>query len=147
MDSDFVIDLEELFKNVQNAEVISLFFPLLRKVLLVDTRHDDVEGPLIRVVPMVSSSDERVRELRRLRPRFGRPQSLTLIPWPKFVDSVERLGVLQALIQRVVLLGYVDRIGDFRGCMDQLREFEQAELVAAIQGENYETLWQRSGAS
>lgn len=147
MDSDFVIDLPEILKNIQSAEVISLYFPLFRKVLLADFRHDDMEGPMVRVAPMVDSVDERIRALRRMRPRFGKPESVTLIPWPKYVDSVERLGVLQALVQRVVLLGYLDRAADFRTCMDELRAAEQRELLAAIKGEYYETLWQRKEAS
>ena len=143
MDSDYVIDLPEVLKNVQEAEVVSLYFPLFRKVLLVDTRHDEIEGPVVRVVPMVNTVEERVRALRRMRPRFGRPQSLTLIPWPKQVDSVERLGVLNALMERLVLLGYADRVPEFRKCVGELREYERAEMVAAITGENYETIWPR----
>lgn len=141
MDSDYVIDLPEVLNNVRTAEVVSLYFPLFRKVLLFDARHDDVEGPMVRVVPMVNSVEERVRALRRLRPRFGRPQSITLVPWPKSVDSAERLGVVQALMQRLALLGYADRVPELRACLEELRQAERAELVAAITGEHYETLW------
>ncbi|MCX6023599.1 MAG: hypothetical protein NTZ05_18065 [Chloroflexi bacterium] len=143
VDSDFVIDLPEVLKNVQDAEIVSIFFPLLRKVLLVDTRHDDVEGPIVRVAPMVNSVDERIRSLRKMRPRFGRPQSVTLVPWPKYVASVERLGILEALVRRMVLLGYADRVKDFRSAMDELKRLEEAEFVAAVTGENYQTIWER----
>ena len=38
MDSDFFMDLEEVKENLSSAEVVSLYFPLLGKVLLVDVR-------------------------------------------------------------------------------------------------------------
>src|SRR5207245_8839458 len=74
MDSDFLIDVGEVRESLASAEVISVFFPLLQKVLLVDTRHDEVEGPMVKVATVAASMEHRLRALRRMRPRFDRPQ-------------------------------------------------------------------------
>ena len=46
MDGDFRVNLEELLRKIDNAEVISIYFPLLRKTILVDTRFT-MEDPLV----------------------------------------------------------------------------------------------------
>ena len=45
MDGDFRIDLEEVLKNIDSAEVISIYFPLLRKTILIDTRFTEEGFP------------------------------------------------------------------------------------------------------
>ncbi|MBI4497447.1 MAG: hypothetical protein HY689_06070 [Chloroflexi bacterium] len=143
MDSDFPIDLPQVLEDIRTAEVLSILFPLVRKVLLLDTRHDSLEGPLVRVAPMVNSVEERTRSLRRMRPRFGAPEEVRLVPWPKYVASLERLGVVDALAQRIVLLGYADRVPALRRALQELQALEQDELLAAVTGDNYDSLWER----
>src|SRR4051812_20468969 len=87
MDNEFGLDLREIIKKFENAEVLSVYFPLLAKTLVIDMRSDDESEPLVRIVPMVNSVEERFRSLRRMRPRFRRPESITLVPWPKYVDA------------------------------------------------------------
>lgn len=38
MDGDFRIDLDDLLKNVNTADVVFIYFPVLRKTILIDTR-------------------------------------------------------------------------------------------------------------
>ncbi|MFQ5872281.1 MAG: hypothetical protein ACE5JL_00565 [Dehalococcoidia bacterium] len=142
MDGDFRLDLEEIAKNIESAEVISVFFPLLRKTLLLDTRCDIEDGPMVKVVPMVDSVEERFRVLKRMRPRLPRPESVIVIPWPKYVSSLKRLGLWDKIAQRIVSTGSKDAVERCDECYQKLVEQDNAELAAVIKGENYYTLWE-----
>jgi hypothetical protein len=146
MDFDYRVDISEVQRGIDSSEVIALYFPLLRKTLLMDTRHNAVDGPLIKVVPMASSAEERFRELRRLRPRFPRPESLTLIPWPKYVSSLVQLEVWDHIVRRFVDVGSPDIVRQCEACLRELRDAEREELRRAITGEHYQSLWDVSGA-
>src|SRR3954447_26445023 len=101
MDSDYQLDMDELQRRLQETEVAGIYFPFLRRTLLIDLRTSVVEGPLVIVTPMVDSVEDRVRSLKKLRPRFPRPSSMMLVPWPKFVSGLERLGVLGLVEDRL----------------------------------------------
>ncbi|MEX2236978.1 MAG: hypothetical protein WEB00_05520 [Dehalococcoidia bacterium] len=149
MDSDFFrVDMSEVLNSVQSADVLTIYFPLLRKTLLIDGRSNEHDGPMVALVPMVATPDERLRELRRMRPRFPGPDSITFIPWPKYVDSLERLGVLEKLMARFVDGGYTSLVGECRDAFVELQRLERQEMYNAIKGETYDTLWdaQESGA-
>src|SRR3989337_395317 len=105
MDSDFRIDIGEVKRAIDYGEIIALYFPLLRKTLLMDSRTTPVDGPMIRVVPMASSAEERFRELVRMRPRLPTPESINIIPWPKYVASLPRMGVWDHIVRRFLALG------------------------------------------
>ena len=95
MDSDFRIDIGEVQRAIDVGDITALYFPLLRKTLLMDTRTTGVDGPMIKVVPMASSPEERFRDLVRMRPRLPKPESINIVPWPKYVASLvsdERTG-------------------------------------------------------
>ena len=143
MDGDFRLDLSEVTRNIETAQIICLYFPLLRKTLLADTRFDVEDGPLVKIVPMVDSVEERFRTLRRLRPRFPKPDSLTVIPWPKYVDSLVRLGIWDKLIARVIATGDKTAVRRCQETLDELRRLEMEEFSHVIRGESYHTVWQR----
>ena len=143
MDTDFRMDVDEINRNIDTAEVMGVYFPLIRKTLLIDTRSDGVDGPMIRVVPMVNNMEERFRSLRRLRPRFPRPESVTLIPWPKYVTSLKRLGIWDRVVQRFVGAGDMEAVRACEETFNELAELEKREIVEAIKGERYTTLWER----
>ena len=143
MDSDFFMDLEEVKENLSSAEVVSLYFPLLGKVLLVDVRHNPHEGPMVRLAPMVSSIEERIRSIRRMRPRFGRPNHVAILPWPKYVDSLLRLGLWDIIANRLQADGYAESVEEGLRALQELRELEHSEVLAPVKGENYESLWEQ----
>lgn len=145
MDSDFRIDINEVARSIDLGEVIALYFPLLRKTLLMDARSSGVDGPMIKVVPMASSPEERFRELIRMRPRFAKPESITLIPWPKYVASLVRLEVWDRIVRRFLEIGPPEIVRQCDDCLQELYSAEQQELRNAITGETYETLWDTSG--
>ncbi len=147
MDSDFRVDINEVIKNLESADVVSFFFPLLRKTLLLDMRSDSVDGPLVRVVPMVDNIEERFRSLRRMRPRFARPESITVIPWPKYVGGLVRSGLWDRIVRRFADQGHADAVRACQEALDELFELERQELANAISGEKYQSLWERTKKS
>ncbi|MDA1062349.1 MAG: hypothetical protein O2895_05520, partial [Chloroflexi bacterium] len=101
LDSGFELDIEAVRENIAEAEVVTLYFPLLRKTLLVDTRTTERLGPMVRVVPMASSTADRFESLQRLRPELPKPESITMIPWGRPVASLRAAGVWDRLLARL----------------------------------------------
>jgi hypothetical protein len=145
LDGGYDIDLQAVIANVAEAEVVSLYFPLLRKTLLVDTRTSPSTGPLVCVVDMVNTSEERMRSLRRMRPQFARPDSITMIPWLRRIESLRGLGVWAAIERRLDRSGGARVVRDASACLDELGAYEQREFRRAVTGEQYQTLWGRLG--
>lgn len=145
MDSDYRIDFTEVYRAIDHAEIIALFFPLLRKTLLMDTRTTALDDPLIKVVPMAASAEERYRELVRMRPRLPKPESVNIVPWPKLVGSLERTGVWDRIVQRYIDIGPPEIVKQCHASIKELHAFEYEEIRNAITGENYETLWDADG--
>ena len=141
MDGEFNLDLQEVMDSVDNAEVVSLFFPTFGKTVLIDTRSLGDQGPLVRIMPMVSSPRERLRSLRSLRPEFPRVNNLTVIPWTRYVHSLVTLGVWDRIVTRLADSGHDGAVVDCASVINELGRLEKAELAAIVLGENYHTLW------
>lgn len=145
MDSDFRIDIGEVHRAIDSGEIIALYFPLLRKTLLMDTRTSAVDGPMIKVVPMASSPEERFRELVRMRPRFPKPETINIIPWPKYTGSLVRTEVWDHIVRRFIELGPPNIVRQCEDCLQEIRDEEREEIRRAITGEGYETFWDARG--
>ena len=78
------------------------------------------------------------RGLRRLRPQFPRPESLTMIPWGRRVASLVECGLWTHLVARI------DDPAVAEACMARLRALELAEFRDAIVGRSYQALWSRA---
>jgi len=143
LDSGIELDLERVVQNIDEADVITIYFPLLRKTLILDTRRNEHAGPLVTLVPIAQDDLDRYRSFRRLRPDFPRPESISMIPWTHRVDSLCRLGVWDRLVARVedcapdpcAFVAMAD------SCLNELRDLEVRELLRAVSGEQYQTLW------
>jgi hypothetical protein len=146
MDSDFRIDIGEVKRAIDYGEIIALYFPLLRKTLLMDTRTTPVDGPLIKAVPMAASAEERFRELVRMRPRLPKPESINIVPWPKYVETLVRLGVWDNIVRRFIEIGSPEIVRQCEAALEELRQVERDEIRRVITGENCETLWDASGS-
>jgi hypothetical protein len=141
MDQEFKIDLAEVRQSVARADVITVHFLYFRETLLLDVRRSSSEGPLVRVRPAVDTIDDRIKDIRTLRPRFGKPESLTYIPWPKFVISLKESGVWDVLVDRLVSAGGADVEADMERLYRRLRVDEWNEYRKAIAGKGYKTVW------
>jgi hypothetical protein len=145
LDSDFRIDVSEVNKNIDVADVVAMYFPLLRKTLLMDMRTNDVDGSMIKVVPMANTPEERFQSLLKMRPRFGRPDSITIIPWGKYMQSLVDLGIWERIVKRFADTGSPEAVRDCQRCYNDLVKLERKEIQRAITGENYETIWGERG--
>ncbi|MBI4235828.1 MAG: hypothetical protein HY688_00530 [Chloroflexi bacterium] len=143
MDNDFRLDLAELARSIEEADIITILFPLLQKTLLIDTRYDVEDDPLVRLVPVVSGPEERLQTIRRMRPQFPNPERVAFIPWPKYASSLVRLGVYDTLRRRLEKTGRRTPVEALRTSLRELEQLERKEIVAVIQGQGYRTLWER----
>lgn len=143
MDNAFRFSLSQVLAAIGEAEVISIFFPVLGQALVVDIRHDAIEGPFIGLVPMVSTVEERLRSLERLRPRFGRPEGLLAIPWQRRVGGLRDYRLLERIADRLERAGTPNARRKCEDAFQRLLAAERAEMMAAIRGEGYRALWER----
>ena len=141
MEGNFLFDIDQVIQNVSEAEVMSVFFPTLRRSLIVDTRSNESVGPFVRLMPMARSPQDRMRSIRRLRPQFPRPANLTLIPWQRYVDSLVESGVWDQIVERIRQSGDEAAVSACSQALSDLRQMERDELVSAITGRNYHTIW------
>jgi hypothetical protein len=140
-DGGFDLDIDAVRENVAEAEVVTLYFPFLRRTLLVDTRSTDSVGPLVRVVPVARNSAERFESVQRLRPELPKPESITMIPWRRRVGSLQAAGVWDLLLARLSESGDGGSLAAARRCLGALTTLEAREFGDAIRGEHYQTLW------
>lgn len=142
MDYDFTVDISEIKHVIETSDVMVIRFPVIDRRLLVDTRCDAEDGPMVRLVPRVSSAQERFRNLKQLRPRFPLPKHIVAFAWPKHISSLESFGVWQAIIDRCGSLGYEGITRDCDVAFQELLRAEREEILAAIKGDGYETIWE-----
>jgi len=143
MDMDYPVDLPEVLEIVDSADVVIVRFSTVPKRLLLDFRGSASQPPLVRLVRRVRSAEERFRELRRLRPGVDLPDQIMTFHWPKDVSSLERLGVLSRIADKARRTGHPDIETQCVQVFDELLALERDELVAAVAGEGYQTLWER----
>jgi hypothetical protein len=144
MDNDYAINIDEIMRTIDSADVLRIRFLLLDKRLLIDNRFNEYEGPLIKIVPRAGSSEESFRNLKRLRPRFPLPDRMTAIWWPKYVNSLRTTGVWDCIVRRVAESGYNDSVAQCETVLAELIELEQQEIRNAISGKGFQTIWQKS---
>jgi hypothetical protein len=139
VEDDLGVDLSEILNVVNTAEVFVVMFHLFERRLLVDTRTSEQDQPLIRVVDRVRSSDERFRELMRLRPRLAAPEKIIAFQWPRTVRTMVESGVWQAITDRLTSLGSPDSA--VLAVLHELQWEERREEIKAVRGEEpYRTL-------
>jgi hypothetical protein len=147
MDNEYRLDYSEILKTVRNADVILFRFVTAPQRLLLDYRTNDLDGPLLKVVPRAKDAEDRFKSLKILRPRFRLPQKISAVWWPRYVDRLVEDGIWDAIVKRVSDLGYEQIAEESAIILEELRRMERAELANAIGGEGYRTLWPVGNAS
>jgi hypothetical protein len=143
MDNDYQFALDELLRLIRDQEVMLIRFVIVPKRLLFDARFSELEGPVLKLVPRASSPQDRFRELRRLRPRFSLPERLTVIAWPKFVESLVTTGVWAEIEGRLGRSGFPGALQQAASILQELQSLERAERRNAIRGDGYRSYWDR----
>ena len=143
---DYGLDLDEVARVIDAAEVLVVRFAILDKRLLIDARTSEGEGPLIAVVPKASSVEDRFKALKKLRPRLPLPDKIMSFMWPRQMETFRASGLWEKIEGRMVSLGGEQMLEPCKAAFEELEREEKAEVVAAIRGgETYQSLWERSG--
>ncbi len=147
MDNDFNVDLAEIASTVRTHDVVIVRFITVGERLLLDFRATEIDGPLVKLVDPVRSVQDRYRHLRQIRPRFGDPEKIVSVFWPRFARSLEETGVWAEVISRIVETGHPDAIREAEGELALVLGKERAHQRDAVAGsERFRTLWSASPA-
>lgn len=135
--------LSQVLSGIAEAEVITIFFPLLRRAIVVDTRMDNEDRQMVRVMPQVNSMNERIRSIERLRPQLGKVRSILGVPWMKSVRRLGDDGVTQRLVNRLCAAGMSQATAEahVHDAAEQLWRLERMAFVRMIKGDGFRTLW------
>jgi hypothetical protein len=143
---DYGLDMDEVSRVIDTAEVLVVRFAILDKRLLIDARTSETEGPLIAVVEKADSVEERFKSLKKMRPRFSLPDKIMSFMWPRHIETFRNSGLAQKITERLVALGGEEMVAKTHAAFDELAGMEKVEVVSAIRGgEGYQTLWERPG--
>jgi hypothetical protein len=135
--------LGQVLSAINEADVISIFLPLLRRALVIDLRGAPEAPPMVRVLGQVNSIEERISSIERLRPGMGKIRSILGVPWLKSVRSLEEVGITDRLIERLTEAGMhrTESVPALRDAINQLWKIEKLAFAGLIRGEGYRTLW------
>ena len=143
---DYGLDMNEVARVIDSAEVLVVRFAILDKRLLIDSRTSEQEGPLIAIVPKAGSVEERFKSLKKLRPRFSLPDKIMSFMWPRHMETFRNSGLWQKIEARLVSLGGEEMAARCAQVYDTLAREEKAEVLSAIRGgEGYQSLCERTG--
>tara|TARA_Y100000996_G_C22541855_1_gene650306 strand:- start:996 stop:1436 length:441 start_codon:yes stop_codon:yes gene_type:complete len=134
---------EEILISLKNSDVISIFFPYLKKTILIDKRTADNENPTILLTDMVRTPRERVQSLQKLRPNLPNIENILLIPWTRYIISLKDSGVWNAIYDTLNenLIGEEYQLID--EIFKQLLILEKRSLVEVIKGTSFKTVWEK----
>jgi len=144
MDNTYHLDYEAILNTVRDAEVVAFRFVTVPDRLLIDNRFNETEGPMVKLVPKVSTAEERFKSLKMLRPRFRLPSKISAIWWPRYINGLAESGVWDAIVDRIANNGFPDAARACDDILNELRRLERMEMFNAIGGEGYRTLWPAS---
>ncbi len=135
--------LSQVLSGISEAEVVTIFFPLLRRAMVIDARTDDQNAFMVKVMPQVNSMEERIRSIEKLRPQLGKVRSILGVPWMKSVRRLDEHGVTRMLVDKLVSAGatYGEADEAVQGAANQLWRLEKMAFVRMIRGEGFSTLW------
>ena len=142
---DYGLDIDEVTRVIDAAEVLVVRFAILDKRLLIDTRTNETDGPLIAVVPRAQSVEDRFKSLKKLRPLFPLPEKIMSFMWPRHVETMKNAGVWEKIESRLVSLGGEPMMEQCQSAYRELAHQERLEVLSAIKGgEGYQSLWERA---
>ncbi len=142
---DYGLDIDEVTRVIHSAEVLVVRFAILDKRLLIDTRTNEDDGPLIAVVPRAQSVEDRFKSLKKLRPRFPLPEKIMSFMWPRHIETMKSAGVWEKIEKRLVSLGGDSMTESCAEVYQDLAHQERLEVLSAIRGgEGYQSLWERA---
>ena len=126
---------------MRTADVVAFRFLTVPERLLIDNRFSEADAPMVKLVPRVTTAEERFKSLKILRPCFRLPSKISAISWPRYINGLVESGVWDAIVARIAENGFADAARECDEILAELRRLERAEMLNAIGGEGYGTLW------
>lgn len=144
MSEEFGIDLEDVFKVIDQSEVLIVRFSTVgTKRLLIDFRADAENLPFIGLVAPANSVEERIKSVKKLRPSFPYPEKFMSFQWPRSIPVLEVSGVWDQVRDRMVAIGGESVFGMSTEVYNELVFEERQQIVGAIRGsDEWQTIWQ-----
>ncbi|MDQ6692808.1 MAG: hypothetical protein M3014_00065 [Chloroflexota bacterium] len=135
--------LRETLSDIAEAETITVFFPLLRRAIVIDTRHNEANAQMVKVMPQANSMDQRIRAIEQVRPELGKVRSIVGIPWMKSVRQLDEQGITPQLVRRLVVTGMDERLArkSVGAALRELWQLENLAFARMIRGHGFKTLW------
>jgi hypothetical protein len=147
MNDDYGVDIDEVYKVIDAADVLVVRFHIIQKRLLVDFRSKGEVGPMLAVVERAESVEERFRSIKRMRPEFGFPEKVMSFAWPRSMPVFVASGTWQHIVDRVSSIGGEASERHAAETLEALFAEERREVAGAIRGaDHYQTLWERQRA-
>jgi hypothetical protein len=143
-DNGILVDVEEIGKMIDGADVFALGFAHISERLLVDSRSNDEEVALVQIVEPAGSAPERLSWLYRRRPSLGAPQSFAFIGWPHSPGFLVQSGVWGRICARVGAALETDVRAQCDLALRQLQNLDTSATQAILQGERTLDLWPRT---
>ena len=136
-------DIEDARRAIEGAEVVVVGFSRFEERLLLDFRYDAATPPAVKVVPAVSSVEERLWFLQQERPQFAAPVSerFVFFTWPKTVAEFRESSVWRAIEERIRATGHGQVLSEAHDAWGQLATREKHQAFSAVKGEHFKTLW------
>ena len=141
-----LVDIGEIREIVKNADVFAVGFRLFPDRLLIDTRYDGDETPMVAIVDPVETVQERFFWLGQHRPSLGMPERFMFFFWPHSVGFLEESGLWREISSRVTTAGFSGAQETCDAALRDIVERERAANVDAITGARYQTLWSATEA-
>ncbi|MBF6600942.1 MAG: hypothetical protein IVW36_10580 [Dehalococcoidia bacterium] len=140
------VDISEVREIVATADVFTIGFRLFPERLIIDTRFDEKELPMVAIVDPVETLQERYFWLGQHRPSLGMPRDFMFFAWPHTPNYLVESGVWADIRKRLLASHFA---GASETCDAALRDLVARERVAnidAITGARHETLWSAGAA-
>ena len=140
-ENGLLVDVTEIEGIVKSADVFAAGFRLFPERLLIDTRHDDSEMPMVAIVDPVESVQERFFWLGQHRPALGMPSHFMFFHWPHSIRYMEESGVWDRIRARVTSTHFSGARETCDAALSDLVDREREATIDAVNGARYQTLW------
>lgn len=136
-----LVDFDEISKLLNTADVFTVGFATFPERLLVDTRSNESETPMVQVVEPAQSAKHRVVWLGRRRPSLGAPESFSFFNWPHSPNFMVQSGIWDRIRRSVDAEGTLEVGVQCDLAIKQLHNLDKAATFALLKGEHCLTLW------
>ena len=138
-----LVDLDDVAKLVSQADVFTVGFANFPERLIVDTRANMKEAPLVQVVEPASGPRERLSWLQRRRPSLGAPRAFSFMAWPHSPAFMQETGVWDRIRRQVNADADLSIDAQCDQAIRQLQNLDFEAMLAVLRGERCLTLWPR----